>query len=62
VAGEVESTVKYRGSAALQRSAVIYETHIEGITAAHPEVPPELRGTYAGLGHPAVLEHLSAWG
>ena len=32
------------------------------ITAAHPEVPPELRGTYAGLGHPAVLEHLVGLG
>jgi isoamylase len=42
--------------------SVIYETHVKGITAAHPEVPPELRGTYAGLGHPAVLEHLVGLG
>jgi glycogen operon protein len=40
------------------RDTVLYETHVKGITATHPEVPPELRGTYAGLAHPAVLGHL----
>ena len=33
---------------------VIYELHVKGFTARHPDVPPELRGTYAGLAHPAV--------
>jgi len=42
--------------------SVIYEVHVKGITAAHPDVPLELRGTYAGLGHPAVLEHLVGLG
>ena len=42
--------------------SVIYETHVKGITARHPAVPEELRGTYAGLGHPAVLDHLTALG
>jgi glycogen operon protein len=37
---------------------VIYETHVKGFTATHPAVPPELRGTYAGLAQPAVIEHL----
>jgi glycogen operon protein len=37
---------------------VIYETHVKGISQRHPAVPPELRGTYAGLAHPAVIEHL----
>ena len=37
---------------------VIYETHVRGITMRHPDVPEELRGTYAGLAHPAVVEHL----
>ncbi|MDR4532556.1 glycogen debranching protein GlgX [Glutamicibacter sp. PS] len=41
---------------------VIYEAHLKGLTAAHPEVPAELRGRYAGLGHPAVLEHLQSLG
>ena len=37
---------------------VIYEAHVKGLTMRHPEVPPEQRGTYAGLAHPAVIEHL----
>jgi isoamylase len=38
--------------------SVIYEAHVRGLTKIHPEVPPELRGTYAGLAHPAVIDHL----
>lgn len=41
---------------------VIYETHVKGMTKLHPEVPEEARGTYAGLAHPAVLEHLTRLG
>ncbi|MEV7001611.1 glycogen debranching protein GlgX [Streptomyces sp. NPDC093982] len=41
---------------------VIYETHVRGLTATHPDVPPELRGTYAGLAHPAAVEHLTSLG
>ncbi len=37
---------------------IVYETHVEGLTRRHPDVPPALRGTYAGLAHPAVLRHL----
>ncbi|WP_285103675.1 glycogen debranching protein GlgX [Promicromonospora sp. MEB111] len=37
---------------------VIYEAHVKGLTMRHPDVPDELRGTYAGLAHPAVIEHL----
>lgn len=37
---------------------IIYETHVKGLTRRHPDVPEELRGTYAGLAHPAVLEYL----
>ena len=37
---------------------VIYELHIKGFTALHPEVPAHQRGRYAGLAHPAVLDHL----
>ena len=42
--------------------SVIYETHVKGLTALHPEVPESQRGTYAGLGHPAVIDHLSRLG
>jgi glycogen operon protein len=37
---------------------VIYEAHVKGLTERHPEVPAAMRGTYAALGHPAVIEHL----
>ena len=38
---------------------VVYEAHVRGLTARHPDVPEQLRGTYAGLAHPAVVEHLT---
>ena len=41
---------------------VIYEVHVKGFTARHPQVPPELRGTYAGLASPPALEHLKRLG
>lgn len=41
---------------------IIYEVHVRGFTAAHPGVPAELRGTYAGLAHEAALEHLAGLG
>jgi isoamylase len=37
---------------------VIYEAHVKGMTARHPAVPQRQRGTFAGLSHPAVIEHL----
>ncbi len=37
---------------------IIYEVHVKGFTMTHPDVPPALRGTYAGLGHPAAIRHL----
>ena len=41
---------------------VIYEAHVKGLTELHPEVPEEQRGTYAGLAHPAIIEHLQKLG
>ena len=40
----------------------IYELHVKGFTARMPGVPPELRGTYLGLAHPAAIEHLMRLG
>jgi isoamylase len=42
--------------------SVIYELHVKGFTARFPDIPPELRGTYAGLAHPAVLKYLNGLG
>jgi isoamylase len=41
---------------------IIYETHVKGFTRLHPEVPEDIRGTYAGLAHPAALKHLTDLG
>ncbi|MFQ6266042.1 glycogen debranching protein GlgX [Kutzneria viridogrisea] len=42
--------------------SVIYELHVRGFTRNHPDVPERQRGTYLGLAHPAVLEHLARLG
>ncbi len=39
---------------------IIYEAHVKGMTRTHPGIPEELRGTYAGLSHPVVIDHLRA--
>lgn len=41
---------------------VIYEVHVKGFTALHPEVPPEMRSTFAGLSSPAVIAYLHSLG
>ncbi|MFD8596257.1 glycogen debranching protein GlgX [Kitasatospora sp. NPDC059646] len=41
---------------------VVYEAHVKGLTRLHPGIPEEIRGTYAGLAHPAVIEHLAKLG
>jgi isoamylase len=38
--------------------SVIYEAHVKGMTMLHPDVPDEIRGTYAALAHPSVIAHL----
>jgi isoamylase len=42
--------------------SVIYELHVKGFTATHPEIPEELRGTYAGLAHPVAIDYLKKLG
>ncbi|MEP0801774.1 glycogen debranching protein GlgX [Funiculus sociatus] len=41
---------------------IIYETHVRGFTQLQPNIPEELRGTYAGLAHPAAIAHLQTLG
>jgi isoamylase len=41
---------------------IIYEVHVKGFTKLHPDVPEEIRGTYAGLAHPAAIKHLTDLG
>ncbi|HWB35899.1 MAG TPA: glycogen debranching protein GlgX, partial [Rugosimonospora sp.] len=42
--------------------SVIYEAHVKGLTKRHPRIPGELRGTYAALAHPVVIDHLTSLG
>ena len=41
---------------------VVYEIHVKGFTMRHPDIPPALRGTYAGLGHDAAIAQLTGLG
>jgi len=41
---------------------IIYEIHVKGLTATHPDISPELRGTYAGLAQPPVVEYFNQLG
>ncbi|HHC4812057.1 glycogen debranching protein GlgX [Klebsiella michiganensis] len=42
--------------------AVIYETHVKGFTQRNPALPPELRGTFEGLGHQASVDYIKSLG
>ncbi|GGA76470.1 glycogen operon protein GlgX homolog [Pseudoclavibacter endophyticus] len=44
------------------QDSFIYEAHVKGLTALHPDIPEEQRGTYAGIAHPAIIEHLKRLG
>src|SRR4028119_186174 len=41
---------------------VLYEAHVKGMTQLHPDIPEEMRGTYAAIGHPVMIEHLTNLG
>ncbi|WP_250037811.1 glycogen debranching protein GlgX [Paractinoplanes maris] len=41
---------------------VIYEAHVKGMTERHPEIPEDVRGTYSGLAHPAMIKYLKELG
>jgi isoamylase len=54
-------TYDWEGDAPLNRDyadTVIYETHVKGFTKRHPDIPPEIQGSYAGLAHPAATGYL----
>ncbi len=46
----------------LWADTVIYETHVKGLTWTHPDIPERLRGTYAGVSDPAMLDHFTQLG
>jgi isoamylase len=51
-----------RGPRIPYHETIIYEAHVRGLTLRHPAVPAAQRGSYAGLAHPAVIEHLQRLG
>jgi isoamylase len=51
-----------RAPRAPYEATVVYEAHVRGLTMTHPEVPEEMRGSYAAIALPPVLEHLQALG
>jgi len=42
--------------------SIIYEAHVKGLTQMHPDIPDELRGTYLGIAHPAMIQYLKTLG
>ncbi|MEO3759581.1 glycogen debranching protein GlgX [Mycobacterium sp. B14F4] len=42
--------------------SVIYEAHVKGLTQTHPDIPEHIRGTYAAVAHPVIIEHLRSLG
>ena len=61
----IDQTFDWEGDRSPQtpwHETVIYEVHVKGFTQLHPEIPEQLRGTYAGLAHPAAIAHLQTLG
>lgn len=44
------------------QDTIIYETHVKGFTMTHPDIPEEIRGSYAAIGHPAAINYLKELG
>jgi glycogen operon protein len=61
----IDTSYDWEGDRLLERpmhETVIYEMHVKGLTQQHPDIPEELRGTYAGLAHPVTIEYLKNLG
>ncbi len=61
----VDSAFDWQGIEPPRRSladTIVYEAHVKGATKLHPGVPESLRGSYAGLAHPVMLEHFGSLG
>ena len=61
----IDDRFDWEGDAPLGRSrseSVIYEAHVKNLTRLHPGIPPELRGTYAGIAHPVMVDYLTDLG
>ncbi|MGL6281003.1 MAG: glycogen debranching protein GlgX, partial [Microcoleaceae cyanobacterium] len=61
----IDEQFDWQGDRLLQtpeHKTVIYEVHVKGFTKQHPDLPENLRGTYAGLAHPTIINYLKSLG
>ncbi|HEX7859561.1 MAG TPA: glycogen debranching protein GlgX [Verrucomicrobiae bacterium] len=61
----IENQFDWEGDTLLKipwNDTIIYEVHVRGFTMRHPEIPEEIRGTYAAFAHPAAIEYLKKLG
>jgi glycogen operon protein len=61
----VDAAFDWGGDRPLRRKlheTIVYEVHLKGFTRRHPDIPEELRGTYAAMAHPAAVEYLTSLG
>jgi isoamylase len=61
----VDETFDWEGDTLLRtpwHETIIYEVHVKGFTRCHPDIPKDIRGTFAGLAHPVAIEHLQRLG
>lgn len=61
----IDSSYDWEGDKAPKvayHNTIIYEAHVKGLTQLHPEVPEEIRGSYAALAHPSIIKHLQDLG
>jgi isoamylase len=61
----IDPEYDWEGDRLLRRpwnETIIYEVHVKGFTIQHPDIPEALRGTYAGMAHPASIDYLSKLG
>jgi isoamylase len=61
----IDPTYDWEGDTLLgipYHKSIIYELHVKGFTQLHPDIPEEIKGTYAALGHPVTIEYLKNLG
>lgn len=61
----VDSSYDWEGDRRLKipyHQSIIYEMHVKGLTAMHPDIPEEIRGTYAAVAHPVIVDYLKSLG
>jgi isoamylase len=61
----IDTSFEWEGDQLLKtphHKTIVYEAHVRGLTKTHPEIPENIRGTYAAIAHPAIISHLKDLG